>query len=152
MAAAVISEKIRQTSTQITSLHVLYKAPHEEIAKSSDLSHHDLSFSGSTSEYKQWLRNQRDSAESVLEKDRQILVNKGIPNENIKVKVLENKKGQAAEILNELESVGYDTIVVGRSGATGFERFFAGSVTSKIVNHARDCTVWIVEQLQDHTG
>ena len=144
-AAVIIAGKIQQTNTQITLFHVFYKAPYEEIAKSSDLPHHDLSFSGSTGEFKQWMKNQRDSAEKGLEHGRQILVNEGIPNENIEVKVVENKKGQAAEILNELERVGYDTIVVGRRGATGVKRFFTGSITSKIVNHARDCAVWVVE-------
>ena len=37
------------------------------------------------------------------------------------------------------------TIVVGRQGLSRSEEFLFGSVSSKIVNHARNCTVWVVE-------
>jgi nucleotide-binding universal stress UspA family protein len=37
------------------------------------------------------------------------------------------------------------TIVVGRQGISRSEAFLFGSVSSKIVNHVRDCTVWVVE-------
>jgi len=37
------------------------------------------------------------------------------------------------------------TIVLGRQGLSRSEEFLFGSVSSKIVNHARDCTVWVVE-------
>jgi nucleotide-binding universal stress UspA family protein len=35
--------------------------------------------------------------------------------------------------------------VVGRQGLSRSEEFLFGSVSSKIVNHARNCTVWVVE-------
>jgi hypothetical protein len=34
--------------------------------------------------------------------------------------------------------------VVGRQGISRKERFLFGSVSSKIVTHASDCTVWVV--------
>jgi nucleotide-binding universal stress UspA family protein len=37
------------------------------------------------------------------------------------------------------------TIVLGRQGLLRSEEFLFGSVASKIVSHARDCTVWVVE-------
>ena len=40
---------------------------------------------------------------------------------------------------------GYDVVVLGRRGISGVREFFFGSVSSKIVNHARDCTVWVVK-------
>jgi nucleotide-binding universal stress UspA family protein len=39
----------------------------------------------------------------------------------------------------------YDTIVVGRMGMSRSEEFLFGSISSKIVTHGRNCTVWIVE-------
>lgn len=39
----------------------------------------------------------------------------------------------------------YGTIVVGRHGLLRSEEFIFGSISSKIVSHARNCTVWVVE-------
>jgi nucleotide-binding universal stress UspA family protein len=47
-------------------------------------------------------------------------------------------------ILAERDEGKYATIVVGRQGLSRKERFLFGSVPSKIVNHAGDCTVWVV--------
>jgi Universal stress protein family len=47
-------------------------------------------------------------------------------------------------ILAEREKSKYHTIVVGRQGLSRKERFLFGSVSSKIVNHAGNCTVWVV--------
>jgi nucleotide-binding universal stress UspA family protein len=48
-------------------------------------------------------------------------------------------------ILSERDETEYDTIVVGRQGISRNEEFLFGSVSSKIVTHARNCTVWVVE-------
>ena len=48
-------------------------------------------------------------------------------------------------ILLEHDETGYSTIVVGRQGLSRSEEFLFGSISSKIVNHARKCTVWVVE-------
>jgi len=47
-------------------------------------------------------------------------------------------------ILSEWEARSYSTIAVGRQGLSRKEEFLFGSISSKIVNHARDCTVWVV--------
>jgi nucleotide-binding universal stress UspA family protein len=39
---------------------------------------------------------------------------------------------------------GYGTIVVGRRGISKAEQFLFGSVSNKIVQNAKDCTVWVV--------
>jgi len=48
-------------------------------------------------------------------------------------------------ILAERDERQYATIVVGRQGLSRKEEFLFGSISSKIVNHARHCTVWVVE-------
>ena len=48
-------------------------------------------------------------------------------------------------ILLEQNETQYSTIVVGRQGLSRSEEFLFGSISSKIVNHARNCTVWVVE-------
>ncbi|WP_244963596.1 universal stress protein [Oceanidesulfovibrio marinus] len=48
------------------------------------------------------------------------------------------------EILRCMEEGGYGTIVVGRRGLSKAEEFIFGSVSSKIVHHAKGCTIWVV--------
>ena len=51
----------------------------------------------------------------------------------------------AACILAERDETEYGTLVVGRQGLSRSEEFLFGSISSKIVSHARNCTVWVVE-------
>jgi len=50
----------------------------------------------------------------------------------------------AQEILAELKSGGFGTVVIGRRGVSKEEEFIFGSVSNKIVHSAKDCTVWVV--------
>ena len=137
-AASVIDE-----SVQITLFHVFYKAYYGSIP-GEKLPHHDVSFSGSTGEFKQWLQSQRIAAEEALEQGRRILVKAGADGEKIKVKIVESEKGVARDILNETERGGYDTIVIGRRGTSDIKQFLTGNIADKIVRHAHDCAVWVV--------
>ncbi|MCR6546006.1 universal stress protein [Dehalobacterium formicoaceticum] len=49
----------------------------------------------------------------------------------------------AEEILREAENQNVDVIVIGSRGLSGVTRFFLGSVSNKVVNHAH-CSVFIV--------
>ncbi|MCJ7616010.1 MAG: universal stress protein, partial [Desulfobacterales bacterium] len=46
---------------------------------------------------------------------------------------------------DERDETKYSTVVVGRQGLSRTEEFLFGSTSSKIVNYARNCTVWVVE-------
>ncbi len=83
--------------------------------------------------------------QSVLEEAQDILVKAGIPGEKIRLKIKERKEGVARDILKEIVSGGYGTIVIGRRGVSRTEQFLFGSVSSKILQNARDCTVWLVD-------
>jgi nucleotide-binding universal stress UspA family protein len=48
-------------------------------------------------------------------------------------------------ILEERDQLEHSTIVIGRQGMSRSEEFLFGSVSNKIVNHAQNCTVWVVE-------
>lgn len=48
------------------------------------------------------------------------------------------------EIMRVLKEEGYGTVVVGRRGVSKDEEFLFGSVSSKIIHSAKDCTVWVV--------
>ena len=48
-------------------------------------------------------------------------------------------------ILEECERGDYDTIIMGKRGHSSYSRFFTGSVTEKVVRHAKGRAVWVIE-------
>lgn len=130
--------------TEITLYHVFPEAPPIGIEKEATLLHHP-SFKEGTEDFRAWLKQKRAAIEKVMDKARDILVKAGVAPRNVKVRIDEKKEGIARDILKEAEKGKYNTIVVGRRGLTATKAFFFGSTSSKIVQHARNCTVWVVE-------
>jgi nucleotide-binding universal stress UspA family protein len=82
----------------------------------------------------------------MLEEYRNELIKAGFNPENVSVRsMLKYCPSMAECILAERDDTQYSTIVVGRQGISRSEEFLFGSVSSKIVTHARKCTVWVVE-------
>ncbi|WP_029896367.1 universal stress protein [Desulfohalovibrio reitneri] len=110
-----------------------------------------------------WKKNceeHRRKMQAFLQEARFILEGKGIPSEHIDVRYVVSCKSPfadravarcshgtsiAQEILAVLKEEGCGTVVVGRRGVSKAEEFLFGSVSSKIMHHARACTVWVVE-------
>jgi nucleotide-binding universal stress UspA family protein len=99
-----------------------------------------------SSEKDRWLGQYKLKVDAMLKDYRQILIRAGFAPEDVSVhSTLRYCPSLAECILAERDQSGYSTIVVGRQGLSRSEEFLFGSVSSKIVNHARDCTVWVVE-------
>ena len=96
-------------------------------------------------EREKWLAKYRARMEQRLEVYRGILLAAGFEGPQIAVRIPILSCPSLAEcILAERDEGNFATIVVGRQGISRKERFLFGSVSSKIVNHASDCTVWVV--------
>jgi nucleotide-binding universal stress UspA family protein len=97
-------------------------------------------------EKEKWLSQYRVKIEAVLQGYRQILIGAGFhPNDVSLRSPTRYCPSMAACILAERGVREYGTIVVGRQGLSRTEEFLFGSISSKIVTHARNCTVWVVE-------
>ena len=95
---------------------------------------------------KQWLTKYREKLDSILEEYSQMLVADGFKKDAIEKRLTLRYCPSMAEcILAERDERLYGTIVVGRQGLSRKEEFLFGSISSKIVNHARRCAVWVVE-------
>ena len=93
-----------------------------------------------------WLREHKLKVDAMLDSYRKILIAEGFDPKDVSVQsTLRYCPSMAKCILAERDQTEYSTIVVGRQGLSRSEEFLFGSVSSKIVNHARDCTVWVVE-------
>ncbi len=97
-------------------------------------------------EKEKWFDRYKQKVDTMLEECRQILIREGFDSNNVSASsVLRHCPSMAQCILAERDEAEYGTIVVGRHGLSRSEEFLFGSVSSKIVNHARNCTVWVVE-------
>jgi nucleotide-binding universal stress UspA family protein len=94
----------------------------------------------------EWLSHYREKMEATLEDYRQLLIEAGFKEAALEKRLpLRNCPSMAECILAERGRGAYGTIVVGRQGLSRKEEFSFGSISSKIVNHPRQCTVWVVE-------
>jgi nucleotide-binding universal stress UspA family protein len=117
---------------EVTLLHVI-NPPEEDYFSSAE-------------EQTRWLHNYQDKIDKLLAGYRQVLINSGFESEDVLIRTTLRYCPSMAEcILSERDEKAYGTIVVGRQGISRSEAFLFGSVSNKIVNHARNCTVWVVE-------
>jgi len=99
-----------------------------------------------SAEKEKWLSKYKLKVDVMLENYRQMLISENFAPGDVSVRsTLRYCPSMAECILAERDETEYSTIVVGRQGISRSEEFLFGSVSSKIVNHARNCTVWVVE-------
>jgi len=99
-----------------------------------------------SAEKENWLSTNQLKVDVMLEDYRQILIREGFDPDDIRVQSTLRYCPSLSEcILTEHDKTQYSTIVIGRKGLSRSEEFLFGSISSKIVNHARNCTVWVVE-------
>ncbi len=97
-------------------------------------------------ERQKWFEEHRKKIDERLAVYKEQLIEAGFDKEAVSTRsVLKYCPSMAQCILSERDEKTYSTIVVGRQGLSRSEEFLFGSVSSKIVNHAKNCTVWVVE-------
>jgi nucleotide-binding universal stress UspA family protein len=97
-------------------------------------------------EQEKWMVQHRIEIDRLLEGYRQILIQEGFDPKALSLrKTLRFRPSVAECILEEQHRLGCGTIVVGRQALSRSEEFLFGSISSKIVSHAKNCTVWVVE-------
>ncbi|MDX2454105.1 universal stress protein [Desulfosarcina sp.] len=103
-------------------------------------------FFSTAAEKDTWLGQYKLKVDAMLKNYRKRLIGDGIEPQDVSVRSRLRYCPSLTEcILAERSQMNCSTIVVGRQGISRSEEFLFGSVSSKIVNHARDCTVWVVE-------
>ena len=85
-------------------------------------------------------KNKRES-ETILEKCKDIANRNGI-----KIQAVLMEDGDAApKIIQYSEKENFDTIMMGHRGMSGFKKMLLGSVSNKVLNQTKKCTVVIVK-------
>jgi len=92
-----------------------------------------------------WLAQRRIEAETFMADYQQILANHGIAEGRITALVKERDCPSLSEcIMDEMHRLEATTIALGRTGLQAKEELLLGSVSKRIVHHAKDCAVWVV--------
>ncbi|WP_028575862.1 universal stress protein [Desulfonatronovibrio hydrogenovorans] len=101
-------------------------------------------------------QEEQEKIRVFLDKAREILLKHGVKSERITVNYLPGaeftcpsgrKAGRsvADQIMHAQKEGGFGTVVVGRRGVSKAEEFLFGSVSTKIIHHIKNCSVWVVE-------
>jgi nucleotide-binding universal stress UspA family protein len=99
----------------------------------------------SESEREAWIAGYRSKTDAVLKEYQDMLISAGFPTTAVDLHTPRRYCPSMAEcILSEHQKQDYSTIVIGRHGLSRKEEFLFGSISNKIVHHARDCAVWVV--------
>jgi len=91
---------------------------------------------------RKWLEEAKN--ETVFDKARIRLVKAGLDPEDVTTKLITGVNSRSVEILQEARHGGYGTIVVGRKGRTNVDEFSMGRVCRKVVQMAKNKTVWVI--------
>ncbi|MFC1822741.1 universal stress protein [Thermodesulfobacteriota bacterium] len=86
----------------------------------------------------------KELIEGALTKAKEVLLQAGFEEKNVKIKVETKKGGAAKGIIDEAKS-GYGTVVLGRRGLSGVRDFLLGSITQKVLHSAEDLSVLLVD-------
>jgi nucleotide-binding universal stress UspA family protein len=92
-----------------------------------------------------WLSNQKLELNSIFQPAIEILVKRGIKPKQIETKsVSESVKNTAQCILAEAKTGGYQTLILGRCGASPAAHALMGSIANKIINRRAGIAICLV--------
>ena len=91
-----------------------------------------------------WRNKSSSEIIPYIEKAKTLLLDVGLAESQISVKVINGTRSPADDIVNQAKAGDYGTIVLGRRGISMVKEFFMGSVTSKLLQQSDGFAVWIV--------
>ncbi len=92
-----------------------------------------------------WQKEQEKSWQDLVNKAHQHLTAAGLAKGAVADKFKPKDYDVAEDIINEAQTEGYDNVIMGRRGLGLAKSLLLGSVTRKVVDHAKGCAVTIVE-------
>ena len=92
-----------------------------------------------------WLAQRRAAAEAFMADYAGLLSNAGIAPDRVSAIVKERDCPSLSQcIMEEMQRLDASTIALGRTGLQAREELLLGSVSKRIVHHAKNCAVWVV--------
>ncbi len=81
---------------------------------------------------------------SAMENVRERLIKAGMSPDRVSSRIVTGRRSRAMAIIEEAESEGIGTIMMGRKGMHTFSDFFIGRVSNKVVQMGKKQAVWII--------
>ena len=72
------------------------------------------------------------------------MINAGLKANMVSTQIVTGSVSRAGAIADKVKQEDFGTIVMGRRGHSNVRDFFIGRVTNKVIQIARDRTVWVV--------
>ncbi len=91
-----------------------------------------------------WLRKAGKEIAPFMQKAKDMLIEAGLRDDQIRTKVVEGSRSAAADILREAQGSNAGSIFMGLRGHSNVEDFSMGSTTRRLLNQAEDMAVCIV--------
>jgi nucleotide-binding universal stress UspA family protein len=92
----------------------------------------------------QWMEGHADKVKVIAAEGKEKLINSGVPEENVTLKIQPQDRGIARDILQELESNDYGILVIGRKGSKEIKQFGLGSKAHKLLHSAHALAICVV--------
>ncbi|MGD2097102.1 MAG: universal stress protein [Desulfobacterales bacterium] len=91
-----------------------------------------------------WQKKAGDVAAPYMKKASEKLIQAGIAENRISVKMVDGSRSAARDILDEAEENAIGTVILGKKGYSNVEDYAMGSITKNVLNRAADMAVCIV--------
>lgn len=91
-----------------------------------------------------WQKKAGDVVAPYLKEARARLIQAGLAENRVSVKLVDGSRSAARDILTEAEENAIGTIILGRKGYSGVRDYSMGSITKKVLDRASDMAVCIV--------
>lgn len=91
------------------------------------------------------LEREKDKGRQHLDEAKKHLLRMGFGEDQVKVKYIEKKKAVAKDIIDEVKTGGYGTVVLGRKGVSNLGGMLFGSVSSGVIGNLVGATICVVE-------
>ena len=137
-AARYVSQLFAPNQIDVVLFHVTTKIPESfwDLEEDPELMLKEAAFSGS--------EHQRQKAlQESLESARQLFLDRGVPENAVKVKIQERKIGIARDIFHQSQH-DYDAVVVGRWGMSLLKDFLWGSIADKLLGRLTHVPLCVV--------
>ena len=90
-----------------------------------------------------WALQQEKAMKEFMERSRQLMVDQGVPQGAVDIKIKDREVGIARDIAREAQG-DYDAVVMGRWGMSKIKDLVWGSIANKVVDHLVQSPLWVV--------
>ena len=81
-----------------------------------------------------WATQQQTAIQEFMERSKELLIDQGVPDESVSIRMQERQAGVARDIVREAKE-NYDAVIVGRWGISKLKDLVWGSIANKLIGH-----------------